>query len=239
MGGISAGGIQPTDVRRALANSRRGVTLDNTGDVLMYEDWSNGFGGWILTIGTGGATIDLSLAQRLLGGGSEFSARMVSGTTGSAGDVRLTLNNTFVQLSPFGAEIAFLHDNNTSFVDTNLIVGTGTIQYQFVIRASISAGQLQYQDAGGVFQNFFAQSLLNAAANMFQRLKFVVDPRTGVYDRVIFNSRQIASIAGIAARTIADATPAYIRVLIHTGSGGGVSSTVYIGRAVATINEVL
>jgi hypothetical protein len=237
MGGISAGGIQPTDVRRALASDRRGVTLDNTGDILMYEDWSNGLNGWFITLVDVGSAADLSITQRLRG--NEFSARLVTGTVPAPDSVIMDANLAFVQFSPFGGEFAFLPDANTGSVSLELFVADGANGYDFWVRANVATGQLQYQDTNAVFQNFSAQPLLNAAAGMFQRLKFVVDPRTGVYDRVIFNSQQIASIAGIAARKTVDTSPPRLTLSILTGPSGAVSSTVYVGPAVATINEVL
>lgn len=232
-GSISAGGILPNDVRRAAVNAALGQTLDGQGDILLYEDFSHGLNAWTLSPIGIGASVDLTLLQHLSG---EFSLRMVSGT-GTAIGASAVRPLSFVQLSPIGIEIAFTLDANSGIVDALISVANGTTEYDFIIRVNAGTGQLQYQDAGAVFQNIQALTP-STTSGLFHRLKCVFNPKTGLYDRIIFDTQTITSLAGVPARSFANAA-SFLQAAVRTGPAAAVSTTNYIGRCVVTVNEVL
>ena len=233
MAGISAGGVLPNDVRRAVTNALLGGTLDGQGDVLLWEDFSHGLNAWTLTAIGVGASLDLSLVSPFL---RELSLRMVGGT-GAVIGASAVRPLSFVQLSPLGLEAAFTLDANTGIVDLLISVANGTTEYDFILRVNAGIGQLQYQDAAAVYQNI-TPIALSTTAGLFHRLKFVCNPKTGLYDRIILDTATITGIVGVPARSFANAAT-YLQAALRVGPAAAVSPTVYVGRTVLTVNEML
>lgn len=235
--GVFLGGLAAGDVRRAMENAVRGVTMDHTGDILFYEDFAGGLAAWELVPAGTGASVDLTMQQRLAP--AEFACRMLTGTSGPpAAGASIIKVLSFVQVSPLGMELAFTVNSATLRVTAMLSVVSVAAAATFAIRLNIATGQLQYLDVNSVFQDFSAQGAA-LTSGLFHRLKFVVDPRSLVYDRVVFDTAPLSNLIGIGAAIGGGAASPYLQAEVDAMDEVGLNAEVDVGRVVLTTSEVL
>lgn len=232
--GIFGGGIAPNDVRRALERSAGGrfQPFDGSGDLLFYDDFSHGLEGWTLSPTGVGSTIDLSVARKR---GGEFSCRMVGGNNAELCTLFKPL--VFPALGPLGIEASFALDANIATVDVFISISDGTNTTDFIVRASVTAGQLQTWRSTVAFVNVGAISL-STTAGLFHTLKVVIDPVNKLYVRALLDNA-LFDLTGQLPRSQPAAIPAFMQAGVRITGVVATNTVVFVADPAITRNEVL
>lgn len=235
--------LAPADVRRAVEDALAGrATWDRAGDIVFYEDFSQGLGRW--TSVASGATASAYLSFQALRA-PPLSCRLIAGDPGIAAGTAILTHLPLPILSPIGLEIAIapLITPNFGFFEWTIYLYDGTNLTFFGIKWSQSNNHLDYFNSAGAYANFATSPALYVDASSpfaYHVGKVVVDPRTLTYRRFILdNTLYTTGLVGQLGRVTASAVSAHMDIEAALTAPATLTSTVGVEDVIVTYNEAL
>ncbi len=212
--------------------------LDNLGRLVLYDNFTDGLGGWAYTP-TGvrpGLKVRRDNLAFPLSGLSPFGPSPVVFYGQSVTNSGLRKSLVTPQSGRIGLEIGLRSDNggvSSSWLECRLTVGSTTGNWSFAFRylPSVSAGQLEI---AGVWTTVYGFNRGGAGWDWW-RFKMVVDPVAATYDGLTVPGAKLSALG--AGGTALGIGIDQIRLSIDCPSGAVTPSNEYLGYVSLTQDE--
>jgi hypothetical protein len=206
-------------------------TYDWRGNTLFQTDFSAGMPtGYTAKVGTG-ADVALDPTYWRTGG---YSLKLTGGS-GASDFAFYEMDQANPPARYLGVQIEFSNYPNGNHFSVTLGADyLGNLQ-RFGLTFDFVNNQLQYRNNTGGWTNFYAHSFVHRA-DLFYRMKFVVDVQTGKYLRCLFLDKEI-DMSSYSGWTTAALLLPYIAVGFGMYSRTGYNDPTWIDNFVITTNE--
>lgn len=214
-------------VRLGAVNS-----IDRLGDVLFFDDFSNGKGAWeVDTDGLGGEVSTSSLYFKHGG----FSLMLKCGSD----SFLWALTRVFLSYpepSKVGFEVNFSFDSDIDFIYFVLEGYSESSYFKCCIKFDLSNKKLWYYGSDGVYHEIASLLYLDTYYGHFHSIKFVVDLNTGYYNRLRFNGITY-NLSTYQFKTTEVGNIPVLECTVHAYSVNGSNGIAYIDSVIVTRNE--
>lgn len=207
-------------------------SIDRLGNVLFFDDFSNGKEAWYEQLSGTGASIGVSSKYFKLGG---FSLKLVGGSDSDKYAIA-NVESAFSIGYRFGAEYTFSVDSNVDYVIFPLWVRGSADGYLPKIKVDMTGDEILYLDSSEVWQSIVTPISICTDLYHFHTLKYVIDFQTGYYVRLI--------VDGVTYDLSAYVMPTYppdpktlIAAFIEVYSKNGVNGICHLDSVILTQNE--
>lgn len=208
------------------------ILYDRRGEVIWYDTFDNGLGGWSTLAEGTGASISLS-ADNIFK--NPYACKLVAGTTGNRrAQIEKTLGSADV-LSP-GIEnaIALTTDFETFIMQCIYHLPTGSQTVQLVLNNLTN--KIQVHSTGGLYTDVATLSNLYDGHTGFNMIKLVWNLSNNYYARFLFNQQEI-DLGDIPIYVTDDEPGNSLTVLSYLGGKATINATAYLAHIIATANE--
>ncbi len=223
---------QVADMGELAARLASPDRFDRAGDIIFMDSFEEDLVQWPSVGATGGGTVDVSLNRARTG---SFSARLVTGEPPPVATF-MTASLSPSVFSPYGVEYSFMVDVLLSGIEVWVFVYTGTQLIEFRVRIVPVSGSIELFTAAGGYQSIALAGQLSTAP--FHTLKFVVDPTSRAYGRVLLNSLKVAD-PGLFGRVSASAAAPHVDLTINCDDLDTGNRVSYIDDVIFTQNDIL
>ncbi|MBA7540501.1 hypothetical protein ES705_32800 [subsurface metagenome] len=208
------------------------LTVDRKGEVIFYDNFSNGIGIWSGTgSGTGGKAAIATEAFKTAG----FSLKMATGVNGVSYGY-LTGEIFYLKPSNMGIECNISFNNYVDYITIALHLYTKTQVYTLLIKINITEAKIQLSEDTVNWIDIPTSISLVANIRIFHSLKVVADFINGKYIRLIFDGTSY-NISDYSLHSTTDDYYKRTQVNIQTASTSTLSGDTYLDSLVITQNE--
>jgi hypothetical protein len=205
---------------------------DRRGNVVFMDSFANGPAGWDFS-GSGGVAAGYPVADPVYHGALALGLQTDAvNFAGSEWDRSVALPI----FSKFGVETTFAFPINTQYVGLGLSIYTGAVWYSYAVRWYQNTGQLGVFNSGPGFTILASPGPLTNTGRTWYTLKLVIDPTTGYYERVLFNTTMY-DCHTIQPPQTPDLTPLSGAIFLRAAPVGAVSRLILFDSVVFTVNE--
>jgi len=208
------------------------LTFDRKGEVILYDDFSNGYNRWVLS-GTGsgyGHRLEFSQFK------SEGISHTLVSPLGPTDYVWIHTIFPYLSLSKYGYEYSFSFWSDTNYIDTICYLYDGTNKYIATIRYDFNNRILYFLDDTNNFQQIVSNLELPCIANLYNVFKLVLDWENKEYVRLLLNNN-LYDLSGNSIYYVSDTSAAKNQFIIKvTSTSSGITEFTY-DNFIVTINE--
>jgi len=208
------------------------VSYDRRGEVVWYDTFSGGLGGWLTDVGGAGSVVSLSAAGNYHWG---YHALLTAGAV--AGSYAYLYRRAGCWASAkFGVEFSFALSETCNSVDILIYLST----FVYVINAGVryipASGKWQVMTGINVWQDVVTMTLHHAGSIVYHHVKLVMDSETGRYLRLLLDN-QLVDISSLGfSWLMSSAVPQFSLQIYNYGSGAELER-LRIGHVLLTDNE--
>ncbi len=204
-------------------------TEDRGGEVLWFDDFSNGLGD-VTPRELTPATVVYPVLE------PSYQRRFVLRSEhGTGKNTACFLEKEFTELKEgkYGLEGGMAHYQNMSLYYYDIQHYSANRKYQYDIRYTHSSGILAYLNSAGGYTNFATIQTLLGAQTRFWVGKLVVDLQAKKYVRFVCKG-VVYDLSGIACRDTAEVGTAYTKILIGYTAPGATTCYGYYSHMILT-----
>lgn len=207
-------------------------SIDRLGNVLFFDDFSNGKEAWFSNVDGEGAEISISGQYYKHGG---FSLKHIAGSDGYRW-AQSSIILSYPDPSKQGTEINFSINNSLSYLLLTFVLQTGSKYIETAIKLDFVNNTILYVDSEHNYQTIANISVMSCLLYTFHSLKLVADFITGYYTRVIFDGISYNLSTYLAYNIPSTASP-LILVYLTLTSVAGVNGISCLDSVIITRNE--
>jgi len=205
---------------------------DRRGDVLFFDDFSNGLNHWIIVslIPTTEPVITTETA--------EYGGLSVKFTPSDGADNYHAIWKpiAYPHPSPLGFEFSVALGANILYIDSIVRLHLPTGNYEFIIRYNHQYHEVLYLDETGTWKEIWTDFYFALGYELFHHFKYVIDTEECEYVRLIMDSKQ-TSLKGIKGYPLVEKEPEYLEWGIKISAQVGETITAYVDNCIITMNE--
>lgn len=207
-------------------------SIDRLGNVLFFDDFSNGKEAWYTLISGTGAAVAISAGRYRHGG---FSLKLTGGSN-SARFAMCQAVLTYPDPSKMGVECNISFNNEADSIQTKIYLYSGSAVYSCIIKIDITNNKLQLYDRNNTWQDIATSLNLLASDYNFHSLKAVGDFVNGNYIRVILDGVSYDISSHLLGYEVSTTNP-QLTVHVVNGSKSGYNGIAYLDSVIITRNE--
>lgn len=160
--------------------------FDRRGNVIFWDSFEDGLGGWKSSLLGTGASVKLSSVRSSQGA---YSVALTGGSDGSrSAFISRYLN--FPSTTRHGVEVAIAWEDDVEYIQIDLGFRDGTNYYGSSVEYAVATEDYEYKDSAGFFQDIDASKPLYNLDYLFHRFKFVIDTSTQKYVRAFLDDEE-------------------------------------------------
>jgi len=205
---------------------------DRRGDVLFFDDFSNGLNHWHIDSTPPSEFPKVTIESSEYGGYS-IKFQPTDGTENWQG-IRQMI--AYPYPTSLGFELSFTVHEYLLYLETLIYLYYPTGRYEFYIRYNNKDLKMEYRDSAFEWQTIWSDYKLRAGTHLFHHLKVVIDSKENEYVRLIVDQKT-ADLAGISGFLSGVVGAPFILWLIRAYAQSGRTATIYVDNCIITMNE--
>jgi len=205
---------------------------DRRGDVLFYDDFSNGLEHW-LTSSPSASDFPKIVTERSEYGG--YSVKFQP-TDGPARYQNMWKVHAYPQPTPLGFEFSFTTHLYLLYIESYVMLFYPTGKYEFIVRYNRKDLKMEYRDENEVWQTIWSNYELRDDTYLFHHMKLVIDSDKKEYVRLIVD-HETADLSDIPGLLTAEVGRESIYWIIRVYAQSGQTATIYVDNCIITMNE--
>jgi len=205
---------------------------DRRGDVLFFDDFSNGLNHW-WTVSEPPSEFPKIITETSEYGGYSVKFQPTDGDSKWQEMWKLL---AYPQPTILGFEFSFTTHFYLLYLVTRLNIVYPTVEYGFAFRYNHKDLKMEYCDQNLVWQTIWSDYELRYDKRLFHHMKFVIDSDRNEYIRLIVD-HQTADLAGIPGYLVGETGGNYLFWTITVYAQTGQTATIYVDNCIITMNE--
>ena len=206
--------------------------FDRRGEVLWYDNFSYGMGGFATgAFGTGSSVALSSIYTHRF----PFSLLLRSGSTSALTALIEKFIGTFG--SPrFGIELGFAYGSNADYIQVLLGANQFGSAYKGILRIFADTGIIKVLDENAVYRTVGTCFTFITDPPSFLNIKLVIDFELNKYIRLMVNSQSF-DLTPYDIRNDGDASVGQVHIAVYNVGDNGQNSNMYVSYIIVTANE--
>jgi hypothetical protein len=206
--------------------------FDRRGEIVFYDTFACGLGGWKTTLSGTGASVALVANHNYR---YPYVARLICGTTD---DFQATLVKWFTGIEPkrVGLEVLLAINLADAYFDIQLVINDGAHFFKMYLRFTRATNAWAVLNSAGVYQTVLTQLVEVAGAYLYVPIKIVADADTGYYVRLLVGQREV-DLSGILMQSGVDTVFQQYRFTVNNFGDGSTATELYLAHVIFTANE--
>ncbi len=233
--GVTAGAVtvyQMTDLGELAARLGSINTFDRRGDVILLDDFEDGFHRWTWEGSGSGLGAHLSTFKSRSG---RYSLLLTAGSDENHW-IYAYRHVFFSPLTALGAEFSFVLPAGFETLTLEMRVNTGTRRLVGYLRWDDPTDALQYRDSAAAYVPLASLPYPSTVTGHLHTWKLVIDTEAEEYVRALLNSQEFP-LSGIALWAEDDDSYPLFRFRIRLFGRAGQNDYVFVDDVILTQNE--
>lgn len=220
------------DMAELAARLGSPVTFDRRGNVIWFDDFSEGTHGWTAIPLGGGAAASLAVEHTLL---SPYSYKLTAGNS-TPWTCTLLRSMPITRPTKVGIEVIARYSTAKGTFDIGLDYYLDNEQYPWRARIDPSTPTLLQVYHAGDYVTVKEYPRWYASPEPFFTLKLVIDLEDLSYERLIFNKDEV-DVSAYAATAAGYTGLDMLRIALTLTSGGAWNPDIWVSGVILTQNE--
>jgi len=220
------------DMAESVIRLKGLMSIDRLGEVITFEDYSNGFGQGSISVNGAGSSYNIDSVYFMSNG---FSLHLIAGSDGIT-NAHHTLELPYHVLSKFGLECWFYPHQTPNYIWFGLDVYDSINRHYGLIEIDILNNILRLYLSPGEYVDVDTNFKVTSGYYLWYPIKLVIDPINDKYVKIVTHE-QTYNINSYSLYTQANIAVPYISADCGIKGNDGDNDDMYVDRIIITQNE--